>query len=214
VGYDYEKRNEDHRRACRMIKPIFEGRGFDMIPHGVEEQERLKNVLQQPGLDDQCSLMVRFRPDIVAVKPYVQSLLCEVKSTKNSAQYKSFIIEARAYRAMKFWGELGHVVMVTMCDIVLNTAWACWAQTICDPRTVLVPRRFDAEQQFAAMGEMFPDASIQYVDNTRGSGTPYVHVPRMAFMLSLEEFIDQELLGLYVAEPEPAAPVQQMLFSE
>lgn len=81
----FDNRTADHERACRMIGPIFEGRGFDMIPHGVEEQERLQSVLQQPGLDDQCSLMVRFRPDIVAVKPYVQSLLCEVKSTKNSA---------------------------------------------------------------------------------------------------------------------------------
>ena len=208
----FDNRTADHERACRMIGPIFEGRGFDMIPHGVEEQERLQSVLQQPGLDDQCSLMVRFRPDIVAVKPYVQSLLCEVKSTKNSAQYNSFIVEARAYRAMKFWGELGHVVMVTMCDIVLNTAWACWADSICEPRRILVPRRFDAEQQHTAMKEMFPDATIEYVDHNRGSGTPYVHVSRRAFMLSLEEFIDQELLGLYMAEPEPESPVQQSLF--
>lgn len=210
----FENRTAKHERACRMLKPIFEGRGFDMIPHGVEEQKRLQSVLQQSGLDDQCSLMVRFRPDIVAVKPYVQSLLCEVKSTDNAETRDLYTIEARAYRAMMFWGELGHVVMVTMCDPENDYAAACWAQTICEPRTVFVPRRFDAEQQFAAMGEMFPDAAIKYVEHKRGSGTPYVFVSRRAFMLTLEEFIDQELLGLYVAEPEPAAPVQQSLFSQ
>jgi len=152
--------------------------------------------------DDRCSIMLRFRPDIVSVAPGVRSVLCEVKSQPPTDRvYPSLIMEARSYLSTVEWNKGGVVAMVAYQrfeeDGRAAETRAAWITDIPVPDKIMVPRRHDFEDQFGTMRELFPGVRLVPCDVTKsGSDTPYLFVPNSLFV-PLSEFIDRELLGLY-----------------
>lgn len=189
-----------HDRARAVIQPILEAAGFIVDDHGAEFADGLSNLVQTQ--DDRCSLMLRYRPDMVCVKQHVRSVLCEIKGTKHdTSRYKApaFRIEARALKGLWEWNAGGRVAMI-VCTAFrtdgLHKTRAVWADAIPPPSEVIVPERWDVEDQMKAMGQMFPRAKLvrrMFRPTGNGSGTPYIVIPD-GLLTDLDSFIGIELL--------------------
>jgi hypothetical protein len=177
-----------------------EASGFVVDHHGAEFADGLSELVQTQ--DDRCSLMLRYRPDLVCVKQQVRSLLCEVKGKEfNPARYAApeFIIEARSLKGLWEWNAGGRVAMVACVAFLPDgrqRVRATWADAIWTPRTILVPERWDFADQWQSMKMMFPTAELKRVmyRPDRGSGTPYCMVPD-GLLTDIDSFIGVELLG-------------------
>lgn len=198
----FASRNGVHTRARAVIQPILETAGFVVDDHGAEFADGLSELVQTQ--DDRCSLMLRYRPDVVCVKQQVRAVLCEIKGTNfdpSAYTAPAFTIEARALKALWEWNAGGRVAMVACVAFWPNgghKARAVWADAIPTPRKVWVPERWDFVEQMEAMGALFPNADLvprMYRAAANGSGTPYVMVPD-SLMTDLESFIGIELLGV------------------
>lgn len=199
----FDRRNQWHERAREIISGVFAERGFEQYAHGAELAEEMQEALR--ATDDRCSLMLRFRPDMVTIVPRHRSFLCEVKGypPRHLRRRDEYCIEARAFRGMQEWDEGGPVVVLAVhvfrSDGTDGHTGAAWARSLPEPPTIMVPRRWDFEEQMEAMGELFPLATLRPCrppPPNLGSGTPFIFVPRTA-LRPLDEFIDRELLGLY-----------------
>lgn len=219
----FNGRNDVHTRARAVIQPILEASGFVVDDHRAEFADGLSELVQKQ--DDRCSLMLRYRPDVVCVKQQVRAVLCEIKGTNfdpSAYTAPAFTIEARALKALWEWNAGGSVAMVACVAFWPNgghKARAVWADAIPTPRKVWVPERWDFADQWQAMGEMFPQAERvrrRYTSLGKGSGTPFVMVPD-GLLTDLESFIGVELLG--VQSPPPAtqtvnSPPQLSMFDD
>lgn len=164
-----------------------------MIDHGVELSEELARLLGQQ--DDGLSLMLRYRPDLVAVLPGTHSVLCEAKSCGRT-WVDDFSLEARAFRGYQRWAKSGNKVMIlrhTRDDDILT---AGWLNCSFEPGLVLVPRRDcrNWEQDELTIRALFPRSTVRTKDYTTGSGTPYFWMPSAGFM-PLDVFAMTELVG-------------------
>ncbi len=208
----FDDRNDVHARARAVVQPVMETAGFTVDDHGAEFADRLSELVQTQ--DDRCSLMLRYRPDTVCVCPRVRSVLCEIKGTDfDAARFYAprFFIEARALKALWEWNVGGRVAMLARAAFWPDGSYvikALWADDIPMPREIVVPERpWDFDDQWAAMGELFPDArrvKARYIPSKKRSGTPYAVIPD-PLLRPLDSFIQTELLGAY-------APVQPKLF--
>lgn len=189
----WHSRDKAHDAAVRVVVPRLRRYGFVVAPHGREENKELEGLLEQQ--DDRCSLMVRYRPDIIAAKREWRSCLCEVKA--------SGLIEARAFRALQEWNKGGDVAFIVSCPEPYNNPVAAWIDALQpEPTTVIVPNRWDADSQYSAMQAMFPQSQIQRVAYSgRGSGTPYFPLPK-ELLYSLDAFIEDELVEDAECPPE------------
>jgi hypothetical protein len=198
----FASRNGVHTRARAVIQPILETAGFVVDDHGAEFAGGLSELVQTQ--DDRCSLMLRYRPDVVCVKQQVRAVLCEIKGTNfDPSVYAApaFTIEARALKALWEWNAGGRVAMVACVAFWPHGGYkarAVWADAIPTPRKVWVPERWDFAEQMEAMGTLFPNANLvprMYRASANGSGTPYVMVPD-SLLTDLESFVGIELLGV------------------
>lgn len=196
----FTRRNDVHTRARDVIQPKLEAAGFTVYDHGAEFADGLSALVQTQ--DDRCSLMLRYRPDVVCVKPRVRAVLCEIKGTKfDPSRYRApaFHIEARALKALWEWNAGGRVAMIActaFCDDGLHKTRAVWADAIPAPSEVIVPERWDVEDQMQAMGQLFPRAKLvrrAWRRTGNGSGTPYVMIPD-GLLTDIDSFIGIELL--------------------
>jgi len=179
-------RSKSHEKAVRMVVPILRKYSFIVAPHGREVNAKLEGLLDRQ--DDRCSLMVRYRPDLIAAKQSWRACLCEVKA--------SGLIEARAFRGLQEWNKGGDIAFIVSCPDPFNYAKAAWIDALQpEPDTVRVPRRFDFDQQYPAIQKLFPQSDIKPVSyNGSGSGTPYFPLPE-SLMRPLDKFIEEELLA-------------------
>ena len=171
----FSDRDADHQWACNEVRRILHGWGYETFLHGIEQTKELAQALQKQ--DDTCSLMVRFRPDLVSVMPTVVSFLCEIKAP--GIRSERFSMEARAYAGLVEWNRRGRLALLLYAQRTayqtLGEVVGCWVSEVDKPETVWVPRRPDWKAQWDAMGKIFPGVRRQECrHNPRSSGTPFV----------------------------------------
>lgn len=195
---DFDARNAGHETAREFVTRRMQSFGFEVFEHGAEFAEGLSELVQKQ--DDRCSLMIRYRPDMIGVLPGVVAVLCEVKGPGAKVKPPDTIcIEARAYLGLVEWNTGGRVAMLVYVHTTSEGkqfAGASWLNNIHPPSTVFVPRRPDHAAQRSAMESMFPSATLvdtQYKPGPGMSGTPFIRVPIAAFC-SLDIFIRRDLL--------------------
>jgi hypothetical protein len=172
--------------------------GFECHIFGGEvDNANLQTALRSQS--DPTSLMLRFRPDRVFVRPGLRSLLCEVKS--EGGRQPNFAIEVDSYLAAKVWNATqGHVVYAFI-DLQTEAVSCCWADSIPTPTRVLMPARWDREANRERLERELPEAHLVDFDRTCGSGTPFFTISkRAAYLQPMDEFVKVEILG---EKPEP-----------
>lgn len=197
----YYDRNHWHELARPIVAAQFHERGFLTFDHGAEFAEGLSPEVRKQ--DDRCSLMLRFRPDIITVLPECRSALCEIKATppdKKWDTYHTALIEARSYMALREWNVGGNVALLAFHVFPENyrqysgETFATWLSDVPEPKSVTVYRRHDFERQCRDMQMLLPHARIEVRDWRGGSGTPSIHIPKRC-LKPLGEFIDADIIG-------------------
>jgi len=203
--------------------------GFQCHKMGTETDSRaLYEALV--ALDDQPALMLRFRPDLIATHQEVRTILCEVKC--ELADHNNFAIEADSYRAARIWNGACRRVVYIFVDLVesengdWDTVWkgrrfsfncidvsSCWADEIIEPRSILIPERWDFNEQYDRMGQEWPNARRVPIQYKKGSGTPFFTLSKSAtflnpFNIFAGQLIDNGDVSDAQLEPLPNQPIQ------
>jgi hypothetical protein len=178
-------------QAVGLVKAIFSKYGFLGFRIGAEIDHKNHWSLLTAQADP-TSIMLRFRPDLVLVKPGVRTVMCEVKSEAQG--YVNFAVEFNSWRAATIWNRSGRHVMYALVDLRDERVSACWADDIPRPATVRVPRRWDWEKHKSFLQRGAPWANLEVVNHAGGSGTPYFLIPKAAdYLRPVERFIEREL---------------------
>ncbi len=188
----FAQRQRWHEMAARHVARVFSEFGFEVMDHGAEFADDLSKLVRKQ--DDRCSLMLRFRPDFVTVLPSVRSLLVEIKCEMPGKPLRdTWIMEARAFAALREWNVGGNVAALAHCRPKPNGhVIAGWLTDVPPPREVMMPPRPNAEKQKRIISGLFPGASIKQCKTTFGSDTPFVCIPN-SIMLPLREFIESAI---------------------
>lgn len=194
----FARRNSGHETAREFVTARLKSFGFEVLDHGAEFADGLSELVQKQ--DDRCSLMIRYRPDMIGILPGVVAVLCEVKGPPpKRVPPDSICIEARAYRGLVEWNVGGRVAMLVYVHTTTTGkqfAGASWLSNVPPPSTVFVPRRSDHAMQRTSMAGMFPSATLvdtAYKPGPGMSGTPFIRVP-MGCFCALDTFVRRELL--------------------
>ena len=184
----FDERQRWHELATRHVAGVLGEFGFEIMDHGAEFADGLAELVRKQ--DDRCSLMLRFRPDLVTVLPTVRSLLVEIKSElPGKPQRDSWIMEAKAYAALREWNVGGNVAALVHCrPKPEGHVLAGWLTDVPPPHEVVLPQRADAEDQRRVIAKLFPGAAVKPCRSTAGSNTPFVCIP-YSIMRPLREFI-------------------------
>ncbi|MBO8161787.1 MAG: hypothetical protein H0Z24_09165 [Thermosipho sp. (in: Bacteria)] len=189
----FSLRIEEHdNKAKNAIQKIFEDYGFGLYEWGYEHDSKLYSKLKNQT--DPTSIILRFRPDFVALREGVRSVLVEVKSSpKSESLYVS--IQLTSFESAKAWGE--HV-MYAFIEIDTLDAGACWAIDIPEPKKIFVPKKKWWKHETKRISYEYPRAQIIPVDYdpAHQSGHPYILIPKDSdFIYDLSEFIENELIN-------------------
>jgi hypothetical protein len=176
-----------------LVKEIFLRHGFYGFRIGTEtDDKRCWELLSMQS--DPTSLMLRFRPDLLQIKPRARTVLCEVKSEAKG--YQNFAVEFDSWMSSIMWNRSGHHVMYAFVDLSRESVSACWADDIPRPFIVRVPRRQNWEKHVSRLKQEAPWAQLQLVPYTNGSGTPYFLLHKEIKCLQpLEYFIRVHLIS-------------------
>ena len=211
VSSRFATANEWHEKARPIVSAVFADRGFTVFDHGAEFAPGLSEEVRKQ--DDRCSLMLRFRPDMVTIRPYYRSLLCEIKSEPEGRDWQAYreaLMEARSWKSLCEWnaGE-SNVAMLAYHSFNIGQSFGMWLSDLPKPQMVMVYRHGpecrrnvrcrkpeeDFAEQLEAMGKLLPGIERRVFDHKWGSGTPSIKVPKQ-YMVPLGEFIDCDVLGL------------------
>jgi hypothetical protein len=188
-----ERAKQHDELAVSLVEMIFSQYGFSGFRIGTEtdSQDCWNFLLTQ---SDPTSIMLRFRPDRVQVKPGVRTVLCEVKSEAQGRP--NFAIEFYSWQAATMWNRSGRHVMYAMVDVQNEKVFACWAENIPSPHIIRVPKRWDFEKHMQQLQREAPWAELLPVEHTGGSGTPYFLVPKNSkYLWPLDAFIETQVIA-------------------
>jgi hypothetical protein len=191
-----ERAQQHDERAISLVDMIFSRYGFSGFRIGAEtdSQDCWELLLAQ---SDPTSIMLRFRPDRVQIKPGARAVLCEVKSEAQG--HPNFAIEFYSWLAATMWNRSGHHVMYALADLRSGKVSACWAEDIPPPFVVRVPRRWDHGKHISRLQREAHWAELLLVEHKGGSGTPYFLVPKNSeYLWPLDMFIETQ-----VTDPRP-----------
>ena len=188
----FRRRTDQHdRQAVALVESIFASYGFLSFRMGVEVALCESAWLLRQS--DPTSILLRFRPDRVHLRPNRRSVLCEIKSEAKARP--NFAVEFDSWRAARMWNRSGRHVMLVGVDLVTRCAWACWVDSVPRPSRIFVPRRWDWERQMIRLAKEAPWARLKPVRYRSGSGTPYFLLPKThPCWTPLPRFIERELL--------------------
>ena len=185
----FDRRVSQHdEMAIPIVVEHFAAIGFACYELGTETDSKgLHSALMAQY--DGTSIMLRFRPDRVFIKPRYRSILCEIKSEANG--YRNFAIEADSFQAAHEWDSGHERVMYAFVDLSNgHVVMCCWASDIPMPYRIFVPRRWDFDEQFQRMSIAYSGAVIEPKEYRGGSGTPYFLISKSSQYLRLfDEFM-------------------------
>jgi len=214
----FKRRSAQHNGlAVPFVESIFASYGFISYTIGTEmDDEELHELLRKQR--DPTSIMLRFRPDRVSVRPGIRSVLCEIKS--ESGLHPNFSIEIDSYEAAILWNRVCKNVMFVFVDLSRKAALATWADDLPKPVQIYVPRRQGWEDRIRQLRHDYPAADIREIQWIRGSGTPFTTVRKdHPCLIELSRFIESELLeppqtSLHIGSREEQAHHPIPLFTE
>jgi hypothetical protein len=177
--------------AIPLVVDTFKRYGFYVDRYGVETGSRHTWQLLA-SQRDMLALMLRFRPDIVGILPRVATVLCEVKS--QTKRRDEFFVEFDSWLAARQWDRAGGRVMYALVDLSESIAYACWVSDV-EPSLVIIPKRFDYEEQRNRIIHSFPWVAFRLMEHTNGSGTPFFAISKHEpFVKPLDDFIIGNLI--------------------
>jgi hypothetical protein len=164
------QQHDEH--ALPLVVETFKRYGFYVDRYGVETgSPQTWQLLASQG--DMLALMLRFRPDIVGILPKVATVLCEVKS--QSRRRDEFFVEFDSWLSARQWDRASGRVMYGLVDISESVAYGCWVADV-TPSVVIIPKRFDYEEQKNRIIQWFPWVAFRLIEHTNGSGTPFFSI--------------------------------------
>jgi len=174
-GNDFEQRNGEHERAFCLVRNGFDLYGFQCYIVGAESDvSALQDALRQQ--DDDVSILWRYRPDLLIVKPGDLAVLCELKSDADG--HKNFAIEADSLLSAKEWAQIVPV-MYAFVDVEERRVTCAWATDIPVPKMVFVPTmRQEWQDDIQRLQGKWPDTEFIPKSDNGGSGTPYFLLPK------------------------------------
>ncbi len=182
--------------AIPIIRNMLKEQGLPCYDVGVEtDREELRQALL--GRHDTASIMFRFRPDLICLRPGRSSVLIEAKS--EGGRYRHFSVEVDSYRAARHWDAICPPLMYAFADLSQPPrVYACWGAEIPEPLEIRVPQRWDAAATEARIRAEFPNTTIRqepYNPDPYRSGTPYLLIPKKApYLRTWDKFVANELL--------------------
>ena len=189
----FQARSGQHDKlAVPIVEAVFKRHGFKGYSIGTENDDaKLYELLRAQS--DPTSIMLRFRPDRVKIRPGVRAVLCEIKS--EAGRYPNFAVEVDSYRAAILWNQQSKHVMFALVDLATRDTYGVWADEFPRPGTVFVPGRWDFEKQRARMVREWPGLPLTPVRWVGGSGTPYMLIPKNHPCLTeLDRFIRERVI--------------------
>lgn len=181
--------------AIPMVAKIFGNYGFTGFTIGTEnDSKELSELLQTQS--DPTSIMLRFRPDQIFVRPMLRSVLVEVKSEEG--KYPNYAIEMDSHVAAHLWNQQSDHVVYVFVDTLKQTCRAIWAHELPDPHTIYVPLRWDFDKQEHRIQTEWPGAEIKAIPWNKdiSSGKPFMVISKKhAALRDLEQFIKSEIIG-------------------
>lgn len=177
--------------ALPLVVETFRRYGFYVDRYGVETgSPQTWQLLASQR--DMLAMMLRFRPDIVGILPRVATVLCEVKS--QSKRRDEFFVEFDSWLSARQWDRASNRVMYALVDLSESVAYACWVSDV-TPSVVIIPKRFDYEEQTNRIIRCFPWVAFRLIDHTNGSGTPFFSINKYEpFVKPLDDFIIDNLI--------------------
>jgi len=127
-------------------------------------------------------------------------VLCEVKC--QSKRRDEFFVEFDSWLSAREWDRATGRVMYAFVDLSEGAAYACWVSDV-TPGVVIIPKRFDYEEQRNRIIQCFPWVAFRLIEHTNGSGTPFFSIKKHEpFVQTLDDFIIDNLIWHFRKEDE------------
>lgn len=182
----FTDRNSRHKEAYAVFKHQIEGYGIKCLWFGYENAgEEALNILR--NITHDTALFMRHFPDGLVVFIKEGPAFFDIKSEKQG--YPNYSIEIDSIWAALELCKINFPVFFVCVDLQIGDISFIHAKNT-PIEKIYLPRRFWGRQE--ELNQKFEGVAIQRNENTRGSNTPYVLVPKTSeYLVPLNEFVKE-----------------------
>lgn len=167
-----ERVKQHDEKAIGMVEDIFEQYGFLLFPFGMELLPELQKELRH--INTETSMLLRYRPDRLAILPRKKVLLLEIKSEANG--YNNFAVEFEAWYAACLWNKIAGTILYVMVDLNTCKVYGFVPDEI-QPECIYVPKLNDLNR-VVALNRTKAKIVCELSRHITGSGAPYFLIPK------------------------------------
>jgi len=182
----FADRNSRHKEAYAIFKHQIEGLGIKCLWFGYENAgEEALNILR--NVTHNTALFMRHFPDGLVVFIREGPTFFDIKSEREG--YPNYAVEIDSLWAALELCKINFPVFFVCVDLQSGTISFIHAKnTPCEK--IYLPRRFWGRH--GELCQKFMGAKIERKENTRGSNTPYILIPKTSeYLIPLSEFIKE-----------------------